>query len=113
MFTTAFLFLIFKPAREAILKTPREAGKRNGILFYCVRVIGALAGFLQNYAIAIGSVVIVNALQGLQFVFVLALTSMLSIYYPRILKEEINSRILAVKMLAIVLITSGLVILSL
>lgn len=113
MFTTAFAFLLFKPARAAIFKTPKEAGKNNAVLFYFVRLIGALAGFLQNYAISIGSVVIVNALQGLQFGFVLALTSVLSIYYPRILKEQITAKILALKIFAIVLITTGLVILSL
>jgi drug/metabolite transporter (DMT)-like permease len=113
MFTIAMSFLLFKPAREAIFVTPKEAGKNNAILFYIVRLVGAIAGFLQNYAIALGSVVLVNALQGFQFTFLLALTSLLSAYYPKILKETITSRILALKMAAIFLITAGLVILGL
>lgn len=112
MFAIAMSFLLFKTARDAILSTPKEAGTSNALLFYGVRVIGALAGFLQNYAIAIGSVVIVNALQGIQFVFLLALTSLLSVYYPNILKETITRRILTLKFVAIGLITIGLIILA-
>jgi drug/metabolite transporter (DMT)-like permease len=112
MFVIALGFLLFKSAREAIFNTPKEAGKNNAILFYVVRLIGALAGLLQNYAIAVGSVIIVNALQGLQFTFILVLTSALSVYYPKILKETITKRILVLKLTAIVLITFGLILLG-
>jgi drug/metabolite transporter (DMT)-like permease len=112
MFTIALSFLLFRPARQAIFSTPKEAGKNNAILFYIVRLMGALAGFLQNYAIAIGSVIIVNALQGFQFIFILVLTTALSAYFPKILKETITKRILVLKLVAILLITSGLVLLD-
>jgi hypothetical protein len=113
MFTIAAGFLLYRPWRKAILSTPQEVGHRNAFLFYFVRLIGALAGLMQNYAISIGSVIIVNALQGFQFAFLLALTSALSIYYPRVLKENITGPILALKISAIFLITGGLMILGL
>lgn len=112
MFSIAMGFLLFKPAREAIFSTPKEAGKNNAILFYVVRLVGAVAGLLQNYAIAIGSVILVNALQGFQFIFILVLTTALSAYYPKILKEAITPRILVLKLVAILLITTGLVLLD-
>jgi hypothetical protein len=112
MFAIALSFLLFKPARDAIFSTPKEAGKNNAILFYAVRLVGAIAGFLQNYAIAIGSVILVNALQGFQFIFILVLTTALSAYYPKILKENITRRILVLKLMAILLITTGLVLLD-
>jgi drug/metabolite transporter (DMT)-like permease len=113
MFVLSLSLLLFKPARAAIFETPKEAGKKNVILFYAVRVLGAIAGLLQNYAIAIGSVIIVNALQGLQFVFLLVMTSFLSIYFPKILKEKVTAPIFVLKMIAIVLITSGIILISL
>ena len=113
MFTIALSFLLIRSNRKEIFDTPKEAGKNNVILFYFVRVIGAMAGFFQNYAISIGSVIIVNALQGFQFVFVLGLTSWLSIHFPKILKEKITGKILVIKLVSIILITTGLVLLSL
>ena len=112
MFAFAMSFLLFRANREAIFKTPHEAGKKNALLFYFVRLIGALAGLLQNYAISIGSVVIVNALQGFQFAFILILTSWLSIYFPRVLKETMTKKILMLKIAAIILIASGLLLLG-
>jgi drug/metabolite transporter (DMT)-like permease len=109
MFILALAFLLFPRARRKILDTPKEAGESNAVLFYVVRFIGAIAGLLQNYAIAIGSVVIVNALQGLQFTFILLLTVTLSHKYPKILKENISPQTLAIKLAAIALITIGLV----
>jgi hypothetical protein len=112
MFFIALSFLLFKRARHGIFSTPHEAGTKNVVLFYSVRLLGAVAGFLQNYAIAIGSVIIVNALQGFQFAFLLILTSALSIYYPRILRENLSGPILALKIIAIFLITGGIILIS-
>jgi len=113
MFAIAAGFLLYKPWRQAVLSTPHEVGRRDAFLFYFVRLIGALAGLMQNYAISIGSVIIVNALQGFQFAFLLALTSALSIYFPLVLKEKITGPIMALKISAIFLITGGLIILGL
>jgi hypothetical protein len=94
------------------MSAPKQAGTRNSILFYLVRVLGAVAGLLQNYAIAIGSVVIVNALQGFQFVFLLVITSVMSLYYPKVLKEKVTPQILTLKVFAIFLITLGLTLIA-
>ncbi len=112
MFAIALCFLLVPAARRAILSAPKEAGTQNAVLFYSVRGVGALAGFLQNYAISVGSVIIVNALQGFQFAFLLAMTTLLTAYYPHILTEAITRKILALKFAAILLITTGLVLLG-
>ncbi len=112
MFIIAMSFLLVKPVRKKILVTPKLAGKNNAILFYSVRVMGAGAGLLQNYAISIGSVIIVNALQGFQFVFLLAMTGLISMYYPKILRERVTTPIILTKIAAIIIITTGLVLVT-
>ncbi len=113
LFSAAMLFLILPSNRKLIFSAPKESSRKNTTLFYGTRFVGAIAGLMQNYAISIGSVVIVNALQGLQFVFVLLMTSFLTTYFPKILYERINAQTLAIKLLAIILITTGLALLSL
>jgi drug/metabolite transporter (DMT)-like permease len=111
-FLLAMSFLLFKEGRKAVFSTPREAGVKNGVIFYAIRFLGALAGFFQNYAIYLGSVVIVNALQGFQFAFLLVLTSALSVYNPKILNEKISGPILALKIFAIFLISTGIILIA-
>ncbi|HYC79768.1 MAG TPA: EamA family transporter [Candidatus Binatia bacterium] len=113
LFGAAMLYLAVPSYRKLIFNAPKTTNAKNASLFYGTRAVGAAAGLLQNYAISIGSVVIVNALQGFQFIFVLFLTSVLSQYYPRILHERINLQTVMVKISAIVLITTGLALLGL
>jgi drug/metabolite transporter (DMT)-like permease len=100
--------LLFKHNRQAIFDAPKEAGVKNVALYYSSRATGTVAGFLQNYAVSLGSVSVVNALQGVQFVFLLILTSFFSIYFPKVLKEKISAEILLLKLSAIALISCGL-----
>jgi drug/metabolite transporter (DMT)-like permease len=100
--------LMFKQNRKAIFNAPKEAGVKNVALYYSSRATGTLGGFLQNYAVSLGSVSVVNALQGMQFVFLLILTTFVSIYYPKILKERINLETMLLKFMAIIFISFGL-----
>src|SRR3989344_5679730 len=109
----AAFFLPSPKTRHDIMAAPRQTSKQSKFLFYSSHMAGAAGSLLQNYAIALGSVVIVNALQGVQFVFVLLLGIVFSEFYPKILKEDITGSILAQKIIAIALITTGLVFLSL
>lgn len=70
--------------------------------------LGALAFVLQNYAISFGSVAIINALQGVQYAFLLLFAWLLTLFYPKIIKEDISKKILWKKIGAIVLISLGL-----
>jgi drug/metabolite transporter (DMT)-like permease len=105
-------FLVSRRTRRQILNAPRETTVGNKFLYYGARASGGAAGLLQNYAISLGSVTLVNALQGSQYAFLLLLTIFLSRYFPKILKEKISSLILIQKISAIVLITIGLILLT-
>jgi drug/metabolite transporter (DMT)-like permease len=104
--------LFFKNNREAIFNAPKEAGIRNVALYYTSRASGTVGGYLQKYAVFLGSVSVVNALQGMQFVFLLIFTTVFSVYYPKVLKERINKETVAIKLTAIVFISCGLFLLT-
>lgn len=101
-------FLIPAKMRRQIFSAPQQTSGGNKLLYYGTRLSGGAAGLLQNYAISIGSVTIVNALQGSQYAVLLLLTVWLSKYYPKILKERISRLFLTQKILAIILISLGL-----
>lgn len=105
-------FLIPRSWRRHIFNAPRETSTGNKFLYYGARVSGGAAGLLQNYAIAIGSVTIVNAMQGTQYAFLLLLTVFLSKYYPQILKERVTRGTLIQKISAIILLSLGLILLK-
>ncbi|PWB38314.1 MAG: hypothetical protein C3F02_04895 [Parcubacteria group bacterium] len=109
--TALVSILILVPAeyRQEIFDGIRKIKSRRVRSFFLVNQLVGGGGFLlQNYAIALGSVAIVNALQGVQYVSLLILTSVMSIFYPRALQEKISRSILRNKLFAIVLIVVGL-----
>lgn len=107
-FLVSIIFLVPEATRRHILNIPKQTTAGNKLLYYGTRLTGGLAGLLQNYAIAIGSVTIVNALQSTQYAVLLVMTALLSKYYPNILKEKFSGPILLQKILAIILIALGL-----
>ncbi len=114
LFVGSASFLMFKSTRDLILEDIRTPKPRSGkFTFLGNYSMGALAGFLQNYAFSLGSVSIVTAMGGIQFAFILILTYLLSRFFPSILKEDISTKVLVQKITAIVLIGIGLIMVSL
>lgn len=112
-FFTALFFLLLKEVRNNLFKI--KIPKKTMTIFISNQAMGAGANILQNWAIALAPLVyvaIVNALQGMQYVFLLVLTVILSLKFPQILKEEISKKILFQKIIAILLIGSGLTLLA-
>lgn len=125
-FLAALGFLVFaKEIKKEILKprvsllsfllrlpkTIRTAG-----IFLFNKGLGTTANILQNFAIALaplGYVAIINALQGVQYVFLLILAILISFKFPLILKEEVSKRVIFQKILAVLFIATGLGILFL
>jgi drug/metabolite transporter (DMT)-like permease len=60
-----------------------------------------------------GFITLVDALSTMQHLFLLFLTIIISIFYPKILKEEINKRTVCFKLVAVVLLILGAAIVSL
>lgn len=112
---TAFvfsLFLLFIPSTWQALRYNSQAGPKAKLAFFGGQVSSALSALLINYAISLGSVTLINAMQGLQYVFLLGLVATLSFNRPELLKEELSGHILLRKIIAILLIAGGLVFIS-
>ncbi len=108
-----FLFFSSELKRE-IFKIKKSFQKETAGIFLTNQVMGASASILQHWAIALAplaSVPIINALQGVQYIFLLIFTVLLSLKSPQILKEEISKKIILQKIVAILLIGAGLALL--
>jgi drug/metabolite transporter (DMT)-like permease len=93
----------FRRIYWATKKVPRAAP----VPFLFNQGLGGLGGFLQNYAISLGSAALVGAIQGVQYAFLFVLSITLVRYFPQ-LKETTTPRQKVGKALAIVAIGFGL-----
>lgn len=103
------LFLLNKKNRRKILfsftgKNPNK----NKFLVVVNQLIGSSGFILQNYAVFLGSVAIVNALQGAQYAFLLVISALIALMSPKLLKEDFSWRIIIQKSAAVIIIGLGL-----
>lgn len=103
------LFLIRASDRKKIssaFKKPNHNKHKFLVVFN--QILGSLGFLLQSYAIFLGSVALVNAFQGVQYAFLLLLSSLLAILSPKLLKETFSWKIFLQKLAAVLIIGFGL-----
>lgn len=106
----AFSLFLMPLNRRLIIKEIRKPKKDFSVLFLIGQTAGALSFILVNYAIAISeSVAVVNALRGMEYVFLLIIAIILSRKFPSLLREKFTPKIIAQKVVAIGLIVAGLI----
>lgn len=111
-FLAVLSFLLIPSWRKEIFKNLKKL-KKHGAKIFLANQIFAGAGFtLQNYAIALGSVAIVNALQGVQYALLIIFAALLTIFYPKLITENISRIVIIQKVIAIILIAAGLYLLT-
>ncbi len=108
----SLLLLVPSVSRRIIFKKRKTIKVKSFGLFLSARGLGAGAGFLIYWAISLGSVTLVNALQGVQFLFLLVLAFFLFRKIPS-LREHFDKRVLFQKIIAIIFICLGLAMLIL
>jgi hypothetical protein len=114
-FLMALTFLFTKEVRSELFKVKVSLPKKTAAIFLSNQAAGAGANILQNWGVFLAPltyVAIINALQGLQYLFLLVFTLLLSLKFPQILKEEISKKIIFQKIIAILLIGGGLTLLA-
>ena len=119
-FFTGVCFLFSTEVRRELFKTRSILRPKTYQTFFFNQGLGALAFLLQNWAIAlapIACVAVINALAGVQYAVLLIYTILISLIFPRWaertgLKESITGKILFQKIFAILLVSSGLIILA-
>jgi len=108
-FLLALSFLLIPSARNGILHQPKQKGGGTiAALFFTGQVSGALGFVLVNYAISLASVSLVNAMQGVQYAFLLVMVFVVSRKYPKVLSEKLTGMVLVQKIAAILLISAGI-----
>jgi drug/metabolite transporter (DMT)-like permease len=94
--------------------TPSNSPLKRGrvpIIFASNKLLAAGIFLLQTYAISLGSVSVVNALQGVQYALVLLLAIIISLFFPKLFREEIGKGAVLQKIIGIVLVSFGVALL--
>lgn len=107
-FLAGLLILASATHRKEIIQAAQNFKHKAGVLYVASQAFGGLGFILINYGITLTSVAIVNALQGVQYVFLLLMVVIGSIKYPNLLKENLGKSSLTLKILGVIIISSGI-----
>jgi len=104
------LFMLFVPNwRYLIIKQQRGAKTpKNLFYFLIIRLLAAAAFIMINWAISLGNVAIVNALQGVQYLFLFIIILLISNKFPKILNEQLGGGVLLQKLIGTIMVGLGL-----
>lgn len=113
---SVLVFLFEKRSRQEILENlkgkEKKGQKKNIFLFLFNQGLGSLSFILQNYAIFLGPVAIITALQGVQYAIMMFFSFFLGIFFKEF-KEKFSWRTLIQKIIALIFISLGLYFISL
>ena len=90
-----FSLFIIPEYRRAILENTRSLSSSNkrdvttGVLFLLNKIFGAVATFFLTYAAYLGPVTFIQALNGVQYAFVLVLAVPLAMKFPKVFQERL------------------------
>jgi len=104
------LLMLFVPDWRRVIFEQQKGSKTPKNLFYflTIRLLAAAAFIMINWAISLGSVAVVNALQGVQYLFLFVLILLISNKFPKMLNEELGGGVLLQKLIGTVMICLGL-----
>lgn len=111
-FIGAIILLLWAKNRKAIFSSVGSTGQKVTLLFFGGQLAGGLYFIMLNWSISIGSVTLINAMQGIQYVFLFFIVLLLSKKHPEWLKENTSKKVLLQKIVSIVLIGIGLFFIS-
>jgi len=112
LFTILIVFL--SPSFRILLnKSPLKLPNSLFLLVASNKTLSAVAFLVLNYAILLGPVAMINALQGVQYVFLFILTFIIYLWHPYFIKESFSRKSVFQKIIGIVLISLGVVFLVL
>ena len=115
-FIFVLIFLFDKGFRKEIKGDNNGLSKKTGIIFFAAQSFGGMANILQSWAIflvPVSYMAIMNSMKGIQYAFLFVLVVLISCFLPKVLKEEMNKKIIMQKIVSILIIGLGLAILVL
>lgn len=90
----------------------KKKNVKTSMLFVATKILGGAGSILTNKAIALGSVTIVNALVSTEYAFILLMGIVFSMWFPQVFQEKRDVRTIFEKVVAIAMITIGVVLIS-
>lgn len=87
----------------------RQQSRRQWTVLLIGQSAGALGTILSQYAIKLGNVFLVTALNGLQFFFIILMMYCLTQFFPRLLKEDVHKKFLGEKIIWSAVLVLGMV----
>ena len=109
---TMILIPILIKAYPDIRLVAKEHGKKVFVILGCIESMDFAASFIFMFAALGGYITLVNALASSQPFFVLLYAAILSVWFPRILSEEIGRRAFVHKFAAIALMFAGVLLVT-
>src|SRR3989338_2353994 len=104
----SLIIFLWPGQKQKILAINTYAEKRSAFLFFSDKTFSILGSGLVKFAISLVSATLVNAFEGLRQFFVLILAAAISFWRPDILKEELKGIVLWQKVIAAILVCTGL-----
>jgi len=95
-----------------LLSTVKEHGKKVISIISLNESLNVVGVIFITVAASIGYITLVNFLSSIQALFVLIFAVFLSIFYPKILKEEVGKSTVLLKLIAIILMFVGAILVS-
>lgn len=105
--------LFFEEVRRGLATFWKTTKPTSKIAYFSNQGLAGLGFILQNFAISLASVSLVNALQGVQYLFVIIVVAVASRFKPELLGEKITKRVVVEKLTAVVIVTVGIALLAL
>lgn len=103
----ALSLLLFRSPRSRIFDQTKTGGAKSGAWIIGNKTLAGIAGILILAAINLGDVALINALNGLQFVFLILFTAILGKRTTAHVGEEVDYKGLIQKTVAVLLIVLG------
>lgn len=104
----SFILLMKRDIRKRFLKSVKRYNKKIWVIIVVDTFFGLSGNLASNAAILLGPVSLVAVVGGFQGLLVFVWAIFLSKYFPKILKEELDRKVLLVKFVAIALMIMGL-----
>ena len=104
--------LLWPNWRRVIFSSARQASGGLSFLFGASKTLAGFGSFFIHLGVVYGSVTLVSAMAGTEYVFLLISTVIISKKFPEILREKSSRPIIIQKIIAILLIGGGLAILA-
>lgn len=104
------ILMLFVPDWRRIIFAQQKGAKtpKNLFFFLIIRLWAAAAFIMINWAISLGNVAIVNALQGVQYLFLFIIILLISNKFPKMLNEQLGGGVFLQKLIGTIMVCLGL-----